>query len=106
MARNEDRLGGAKTELDDRPCQRSTVSQVESICKPVPMRQCSVITVFCSDVTEAAYAVCQVDVPQIANERQRRWAWDRGHVEGSERLKRSDAIARKFYGCEGLETGH
>lgn len=81
MARNEDRLGGAKTELDDRPCQRSIVSQVESLCKAVPMRQCSVITVFGSDVTEAAYAVCQVDVPQIADERQRRWAWDRGHGE-------------------------
>lgn len=81
MARNEDRLGGAKTELDDGSCQRSTVSQIESPCKTVLMRQCSVITVFGSDVTEAAYAVCQVDVPQIADERQRRWARDRGHGE-------------------------
>lgn len=87
MAGHEDRLGWAKTELDDRPCQRSTVSQVESLCKPVPWRKCSVITVFGSDVTEAAYAVCQVDVPQIADERQRRWAGDRGHGEDQNGLR-------------------
>lgn len=81
MARNEDRLGGAKTELDDRPCQRSTVSQVESLCKAFRWKQCGVSTVFCRDFTKAAYAVCQIDVPQIADERQRRWAWDRGHGE-------------------------
>lgn len=79
MARDEDRLSGTKTKFEDRPCREYTVSRANT--QGYLRERVSSITVFSSDVTEAAYAICKVDVPQIANERKRCRARDCGHVE-------------------------